>query len=311
MRYKLQGNRGHILGKISKDQVLKVQALVRKQKQMNTLEEIRKRYANADFIDMIHDFLSEENLKNQEKRVQEGRLGKFYPSSIGKCKRAIVYQMLGYPTKAVNGKSLMVMENGTAFHNRMEEIFHRMGILVAPELSLKDEDLRISGRSDAIIWNYLLEDDEEPGEEITLYDVKDKNKIIYQGPNNHILIVELKSIKDKNFHKLPKSKADKKHELQLQLYFYLTGIRRGIVFYENKDSQEPKYYLVKYDQKLVDQVKADIEYVIDMVDKRELPEKEGNALDVFCRYCDFRNLCHTPLSEQDWTALYFNEEEAS
>lgn len=307
MRYKLQKHI-RVKFKINEKGVQSIQRFILKRNQKIKLDEIRKRYANTDFIDMIHDFLSEENLKKQEQRVQDGRLGKFYPSSIGRCKRAIVYQMLGYPTKAVNGKSLMVMENGTAFHNRMEEIFERMGILIAPELSLKDEALRISGRSDAIIWNYLLEDDEEPGEEITLYDVKDKDKIIYQGPNNHILIVELKSIKDKNFHKLPKSKADKKHEMQLQLYFYLTGIRRGIVYYENKDSQEPKYYLVKYNQELVDQVKADIEYVIEMVDKRELPEKEGNALDIFCRYCDFRNLCHTPLSEQDWTELYFKEE---
>jgi len=283
------------------------QQLKNKQK----LDEIKERYGGQDFIDMIHDFLTNEQQEKSAQRIKDGRLGKFYPSSIGRCKRAIVYQMMGYPGKDINGRALMVMENGTSFHNRMEEIFERMGILIAPELSLKDEELRISGRSDAIIWNYLLEDGEEPGEEITLYDVKDKDKVVYQGPNNHILIVELKSIKDKNFHKLPKSKADKKHEMQLQLYFYLTGIRRGIVYYECKDSQEPKYYLVKYNEKMVEQVKSDIKYIIEMVDKRELPEKEGNALDIGCRYCDFRNLCHTPLSEQDWTELYFNEEEAS
>ncbi|MFE7821401.1 PD-(D/E)XK nuclease family protein [Priestia megaterium] len=279
--------------------------------EVSKIKQIQERYGDIDIIDMVHQFLTTENAANQQKRINEGRLGKFYPSSIGKCKRAVVYQMLGYPTKPIPGQNLLIMENGTSFHNRMEDIFEKMGILVAPELSLKDEELRISGRSDAIIWNFLKSDDEEDAEEITLYDPNDKDKVIYQGPANHILIVEFKSIKSKNYLKLPKSKPDKKHEMQLQLYFYLTGIRRGMVYYENKDTQESKFFHVFYDEELVQQVKSDIKEVLDYVDRRELPEKEGNALDIMCRYCDFRNLCHTPISEEEWLEMYFEEPEAS
>lgn len=275
---------------------------------MSKIQEIQKRYDDLDIIEMVHAFLTNENAENQQKRIDEGRLGKFYPSSIGRCKRSVVYQMLGYPGKPISGQSLLIMENGTSFHNRMEEIFERMGLLIAPELSLKDEELRISGRSDAIIWNYLKKEDEEDAEEITLYDVKDKDKVVYQGPANNILIVELKSIKNKNFGKLPKSKPKKEHEMQLQLYFYLTGIRCGLVYYENKDTQESKYYYVEYNEKLVEQVKQDIRDILDYVDRRELPEKEGNALDIMCRYCDFRNLCHVPISEAEWEEMYINEE---
>lgn len=279
--------------------------------EVSKIKQIQERYGDIDIIDMVHQFLTTENAANQQKRINEGRLGKFYPSSIGRCKRAVVYQMLGYPTKPIPGQNLLIMENGTSFHNRMEDIFEKMGILVAPELSLKDEELRISGRSDAIIWNFLKSDDEEDAEEITLYDPNDKDKVIYQGPANHILIVEFKSIKSKNYLKLPKSKPDKKHEMQLQLYFYLTGIRRGMVYYENKDTQESKFFHVFYDEELVQQVKSDIKEVLDYVDRRELPEKEGNALDIMCRYCDFRNLCHTPISEEEWLEMYFEEPEAS
>ncbi|PFL00012.1 Dna2/Cas4 domain-containing protein [Priestia megaterium] len=279
--------------------------------EVSKIKQIQDRYGDIDIIDMVHQFLTTENAANQQKRIEEGRLGKFYPSSIGRCKRSVVYQMLGYPTKPIPGQNLLIMENGTSFHNRMEDIFEKMGILVAPELSLKDEELRISGRSDAIIWNFLKSDDEEDAEEITLYDPNDKEKIIYQGPANHILIVEFKSIKSKNYLKLPKSKPDKKHEMQLQLYFYLTGIRRGMVYYENKDTQESKFFHVFYDEELVQQVKSDIKEILDYVDRRELPEKEGNALDIMCRYCDFRNLCHTPISEEEWLEMYFEEPEAS
>lgn len=278
---------------------------------MSALAEIKERYGDIDFVDMVHKFLTNENFENQKKRVEQGRLGKFYPSSIGKCKRAIVYQLLGYPTKPIRGQSLLIMENGTSFHNRMEDIFHRMGILIAPELVLKDVELRISGRSDAIIWNWLKQEDEPDGEEIVLYDPTDGNKELYRGPCNNILIVELKSIKNKNFDKLPKTKPDKKHEMQLQLYFYLTGIRKGLVYYENKDTQESKYFLVEYNEELVQQVISDIRYVIALADRHELPEREGNALDIMCRYCDFRNTCHLPVSEEEWQDLYFQENGAS
>lgn len=275
---------------------------------MLKIQEIKERYGSSDIIDMVHEYLVEDNVAGQQKRIDEGRLGKFYPSSIGRCKRSVAYQMMGYPTKPIPGQNLLIMANGTGFHDRMEAIFEKMGILIAPELSLKDEDLRISGRSDAIIWNYLLPEGEEPAEEITLFDAKEKEKVVYQGPANHILIVEFKSIKNKNFAKLPKSKPDKKHEMQLQLYFYLTGIRRGMVYYENKDTQESKYFLVEYNEQLVEQVKADIKFILDYVDRQELPEKEGNALDIMCRYCDFRNLCHVPISEEEWFELYYEEE---
>ncbi|MEX3713418.1 PD-(D/E)XK nuclease family protein [Cytobacillus horneckiae] len=276
---------------------------------VSKIQEIKNRYGDLDIVSMVHQFLTSENTESQKQRVDQGRLGKFYPSSVGRCKRAVVYQLLGYPTKAIPGQNLLVMENGTGFHNRMEDIFEKMGILIAPELSLKDEDLRISGRSDAIIWNYLLPEGEEDGEEIVLYDPKDKDKEVYRGPVNHILIVEFKSIKNKNYGKLPKTKPKKEHEMQLQLYFYLTGIRRGIVYYENKDTQESKFYIVEYNQQLVDQVISDIKEVLDYADRRELPEKEGNALDIMCRYCDFRNLCHTPISDEEWLEIYLKDEE--
>ncbi|MFE4029294.1 PD-(D/E)XK nuclease family protein [Priestia sp. YIM B13551] len=271
------------------------------------IKEIKERYGDLDIVDMLHQFLTEGNAEHQKQRIAEGKIGKFYPSSVGKCKRAVVYQMLGYPAKPIKGQSVLILDNGTSFHNRMEDIFERMGIMIAPELSLKDEELRISGRSDAIIWNYLKQEDEPDEEEIVLYDPNEEDKVIYKGPSNHILIVEFKSIKNKNFEKL-KTKPQSKHIMQLQLYFYLTGIRRGIVWYENKNTQEIKTYMIEYDEGLIQQVKDDIQDILNHVDRHALPEKEGNALDVMCRYCDFRNLCHVPLSDEEWLDMYFEDE---
>ncbi|MBO9128616.1 PD-(D/E)XK nuclease family protein [Bacillus sp. 165] len=153
--------------------------------------------------------------------------------------------------------------------------------------------------------------EEEDAEELVSYDPKDGNKEVYRGPANHILIVELKSIKNKNYEKVPKTKPKKEHEMQLQLYFYLMGIRKGLVYYENKDTQESKYFVVKYNGELMNQVISEIKKVIEYSNRRELPAREGTTLDIMCHYCDFRNTCHLPVSEEEWQDLYFNEGEAS
>ncbi len=184
----------------------------------------------------------------------------------------------------------------------MEEYFERMGIMIAPELKLKDEELRISGRSDAIIWNFLKQEEGpiDGDREIELYKpVYDNNgietgeELVYKGWASDVLIVEFKSAKERSYEEYtPKTKPQKKHEMQLQLYFYLTGIRAGLVYYENKNTQDQKYYYVQYNQKIVDEIVSDIKFVIQHIDQGTLPEREFQPTSFDCRYCDFRDICH-------------------
>lgn len=284
----------------------------------SSVQEIKEKYGDANLVEMVYAFLSQENQEGQIKRYESGRTGKFYPSSVGQCKRKIAYQMMGYPGKPINGKSLLVMENGTSFHNRMEDIFGRMNIMIAPELSLKHAELRISGRSDAIIWNFLKKEDEPAGDIIQLYrpkkdgsgkDLKDDNgdtipELVYEGPQNDVMIVEFKSIKSKGYNDyIPKTKPKKEHEMQLQLYFYLTGIRKGLVYYENKDNQEQKYYIVEYNQGIIDTIISDIRYIIECIDKGELPEREYQPTEISCRYCDYRDICHPDFNLVDYDKI--------
>jgi CRISPR/Cas system-associated exonuclease Cas4 (RecB family) len=255
------------------------------------IEQIGKKYSvSTDLISMVHQFLTEENKENQAKRVAEGRIGKFYPSSVGRCRRQIAYQMLGYPGKDIPGQNLLIMDNGTYFHERMEHTFKRMGIMIAPELKLVDSDLRISGRSDAIVWNWLKKEPVENDLVITLRDTEDK--VVYEGPQSDVLIVELKSIKNKNYEKLPKTVAKMEHRMQLNLYMYLTGIRQGVVYYENKDTQEQKYYYVEYNQEMVDKIISDIRYVIDHIDNNKLPERDYPPISFQCQWCDHKSICY-------------------
>jgi CRISPR/Cas system-associated exonuclease Cas4 (RecB family) len=254
------------------------------------LKEIAGKYGiDTDLVDMVHQHMMEMNRKNQEKRVAEGRIGKFYPSSVGACRRKIAYQMLGYPGKPIPGKNLLIMENGTSFHNRMEHIFGEMGIMIAPELKLVHEELRISGRSDAIVWNWFKKEEVENDEVITLRDIEDK--VVYEGPQSDVLIVELKSINNKNWDKLPKTLPKMEHRMQLQLYMYLTGIRQGVVYYENKDNQDQKYFYVAYNPEMVEKIINDIRYVIKHIDENKLPERDYPPVSFQCTYCDYKDMC--------------------
>lgn len=273
------------------------------QQQVNEkIKDIQGKYAGLNLVDMLHQYLIEEDQKNQQKRYDEGRIGKFYPSSVGSCKRKVAYQMMGYPGKPKQGRSVLILDNGTYFHERMEKYYEEMGILVAPELKLKDAELRISGRSDAIIYNFMKETEGpiEGDEWIKLYKPayneegnETGEELVYEGWASDVLIVEFKSAKDKSYEDYtPKTKPQKKHEMQLQLYFYLTGIRAGMVYYENKNTQDHKYYYVEYNQAMVDEIINDIKFVIEHIDKGTLPEREFQPTSFECRYCDFRDICH-------------------
>lgn len=270
-------------------------------------------HAGNTLIDIMNSYLSGregafrlESAKNKAKQQI-----RFYPSNIGACERAVVYKMLGYKGSPKDPESVQTMENGTSFHNRMEEQFAEMGIMIAPELSLRDEELHISGRSDAIIWNFLEEESDEIEEkEIVNIDLRDPDgQLIYSGNRDKVLLVEFKSIKDKQFNLLPLKKPKREHEKQLQLYFYLTGIQKGIIYYENKNNQKTKEYLIEYDEELIQEVLKEISRLVAFAERKELPERPFLPTDIKCRYCDFRDICHVNTNPFTFEDLFKTPEE--
>lgn len=260
----------------------------------------KDKFEGNTLTDFMYDYLVTQNYNRAESRSQERRENiRFSPSQIGKSDRDIVLYMLGYIGTPMEGRVLTVMDNGTSFHERMEDTYEKMGIMVAPELSLKDPELCISGRSDAIIWNYLKEENEEDGPEITLKDPKDN--IVYEGPNNYVLLVEFKSISEKGFDSLPKTKPRKEHEEQLQLYFHMTGIEKGIVYYENKNNQVTKEYVVEKDDEMIDAIVKRIKRLIKRAKERDIPQAEEpqSHFDVmFSNYKDISYPNQNPFSTE-------------
>lgn len=256
--------------------------------------------SEPNLVELVHQHLIKANQDESVARREKREAGdiRYYPSSLGRCIRSNVYQMLGYIGKPHDGQTLLIFENGNSFHTRMEDLFEKMGIMIAPELSLKNPEIYVSGRSDALI--HPLEKQEPSGETVTLYD-PDGN-LVFEGDAHDAEIVEFKSINTKKFDKLPQKLPDSKHMRQLQLYFYQTGLRYGYVYYEDKDNQRQKQYRVARDQKIIDSVIEEILTTVEYVKKKELPDRPFVATDIPCRFCNFRDMCHpnsNPFSYED------------
>jgi hypothetical protein len=178
-------------------------------------------------------------VKNEE-RSKSHKGGSVYPSMVGKCIKYIVLKMKGVESEPIAGRSLLIMENGNYVHERLEKMLGDCDILIAPELSIKSKELNISGRSDAIIKNIL--DNHKSNKIVTLYSPDEK--LVYEGPEHDIAIVELKSISSSGFDHVCKDSHPKyEHTMQLMLYEELTGIHAGCILYENKNTQQLRTFM--------------------------------------------------------------------
>lgn len=222
---------------------------------------------------------------------------KFYPSSCGKCARAVFYQIKGFKSAGMDARIHHILDNGNYFHSRMEKILEDTKLMIAPELAIKAPLLHISGRSDAIITNF--HEHTSSNNIITLYKPQKKKdedagkdkEILWQGPDNDILIIEFKSISDSGFNYVSKKGAKEEHIAQLQLYMHLTGIRAGYVYYENKNTQAQLEYYVDYDEALAQQIVGKIQFIIQSVKDNTLPPREYDRVDFACQFCDYASEC--------------------
>ena len=177
------------------------------------------------------------------------------PSQIHLCQRWIVGDILGrIPFELKSAVQQRILQNGTYVHKRfLNSYLPKMGIVsyildikkgeVKPfiEVSLKDENLWLKGSPDALIIN----------------------------PNDGLpYVFELKSIRDGEFKILEDAKWE--HILQLHCYFWLTNINQGILFYENKNDQTTKEFVIQKSDILMNKILNKISIIQKAVTENDL-----------------------------------------
>lgn len=274
--------------------------------------QIKSKVTDWKEFESLSSIVREQLKRDNPPRKKQEKI-KFYPAYIGNCLRAIYYAMMGYEKEDMDPRILAILENGNYFHERMEKLFERTGLLIAPELRIVDEELKISGRTDAVVHNWLPF---EPSENIvTLMCPPPKNKpgekpkIVWTGPDNAAIMIELKSISSNGFKYIMRDGPKKDHILQLQLYLDMTGLKIGILYYENKDNQQRKDFVVQYDPELAAAAKEKIKLSIAHAEADIIPEREYDINDFECIFCDYRYLCRDiekPLNPEEILALIDN-----
>ena len=198
------------------------------------------------------------------------------PSEMGECTRKIAYDILNFPADKVPEPKLQrIFGNGHKVHSRyLKDYLPKLGIPCKVwikkrgtwkfvdfiEVMIEDKKLWIRGAPDAIIFN------PETG---TKY------------------VFELKSMNQESFWRLTDPLIE--HVYQVHLYMHLTGLRKSILLYENKNRQDIKEFEVDYDQGVMDYLIQKIKIIQKHVNEYEithkLPEREYDPDD--CKYCKF------------------------
>ena len=198
-----------------------------------------------------------------QKRFEDGQhdKGSYYPSQMGNdCLRFLYYYFNNYESDVPMPVRInRIFDNGTDYHNRMRKYFKESGILLKKVRRFKDKKHNIHGEIDE-----------------------------YIKLGNTDILVELKSINTKQFTVFLKE-PQKKHLYQIQIYLHYKKMKWGMVWYENKDNQEWKIFLVKYDKKYVEEVWKKI----DILKKcgNIIPNKGFTYSDWNCGYCNYKFTC--------------------
>ncbi|SFJ65057.1 CRISPR/Cas system-associated exonuclease Cas4, RecB family [Paenibacillus sp. UNC496MF] len=231
---------------------------------------------------MINSYYSEK-LKHDTRPMR-----KFHPSTIGMCQRRIVFDMLMVPYKPHESQLVRIFENGHSMHHRYEKLFKDMGILVQAEMKLENED--ISGHTDALV------------------------KIqSFMNPFGEYYLIELKSAFSKSFEWMQKNNSPKaEHKAQLTFYLYLAqtmlnlDVRKGIIFVENKDTQEVWEHHLDYDPRFGEQLMEKARTLIQLAKERRLPEiPKGHTPSFYkCAQCNYNFYCHGDSRKNDGQVRY-------
>jgi len=214
--------------------------------------------------------------REKEKRKKEKDRIRFFISEAGKCPRVIFFRFKKAPAEEIEPERLRVFEEGEIIQQRILRHLFSLGIVRATEIQIPPQEL-VAGRADAIV-SFTERTFSELG-----IDLKEKVEpgIPY--------VLEIKSISGKmNLKKLPLPD----HINQLQLYLHYFKIKKGILLYLNKDTQEITEFIFDYNKELA-------EKILDWFSK--LKEKiEANLVPIRlidwpenwqCQKCEFFEIC--------------------
>jgi len=168
-------------------------------------------------------------LQNRPKQERKNQC--FHPSTLHKDEDSLFRAYFnGTSGENFEPRILRIFDNGHGVHSRLQGYLKDMGLLLDAEAEVWNEEFEIYGHCDGILQ---------------LGDQKG--------------ILEIKSINSNGFWNLYAPKPE--HLIQVHVYMFCLAIPRGVLLYEEKDTQELKNFFVKEDPVIRDGILEKIKRV--------------------------------------------------
>ena len=180
----------------------------------------------------------------------------FYISEADNCPRQTYYSFKNKPKATTEPQVKRILEQGEYTHLRLMSALFGMGIVRAVEITIPPNEL-FRGRADAIITF-----------------------------NDEPYLLEIKTVKDYAFKIMEKPTAAITKQVQLYLHYF--NLDKAIVIVENKDTQALKEFIVEKDQKLIDGLLQQFDYLQDQVGSNVVPQKPEDLAAWKCKLCAYQ-----------------------
>lgn len=206
----------------------------------------------------------------QRNRPYKRQTNAFSPSYTQTCKRwwYLIFDGADSVPK-IEPRVHRIFDTGHSMHERYNDYFKAMGILVATEVEFFiKHPVPMKGRADGIInW----------------------------GGNK---LFELKSMGTEGFQyrKLFKKPKDD-HYAQAQLYLYALKLDEGFVIYEDKSNQDNLFFPIERDDVVLDKLFKRYKKWYTNIEKRELPVRPYARNSKQCQSCDLLDYCWDTLDD--------------
>jgi hypothetical protein len=251
----------------------------------------------------------------------ERKYNVFHPSAWGSCLRCVAYhfynqrhQFLRKADSDVDVRMERIFDTGHNMHSRWQEYLSAAGVLRGSWtcnacgmaygsserlgiLSPKVVDQRWAcdcGNRERLDYGEVLVRSEPQynfeGHVDAIVDLR--GTAFGNGCDSDLFVVDFKTIKDDYFSELRHAKHE--HVVQVHIYMWLLDLKAAVVLYENKDDQNVKEMFVPRDDSLIERVKEESLWLVEVLKHGKLPQRPtGHSRSKPpCRFCEFQTLCY-------------------
>ncbi len=192
------------------------------------------------------------------------------------CMQLVARELLGFPKPELEPRVQRMLEVGRDGHRRIEG--YLKGISLAREVFFKDEEYKIKGYCDDLIYIPPSLSEEHSG----------------------FYAVEIKTAGSASFERIADERAPREDHAR-QCMIYIWGLRRyyrgdipikgGIILYENRDTLEHVLFDVAYDEAEMNELLRQVSRMWDALARGQLPDDHLPKEHWYHNYCPYLDIC--------------------